>query len=179
MPEVETERLCLRMFTPDDLNALALLYGDPDVMKYIATGEPASREETEYHLGRLINYWQEHDFGRWAVTLKADGRFIGYCGLALYEGRHELMYGLSKQHWSRGYATEAVRATLRYGFEELKLGLIAAVTRKENVASQHVMKKVGMKYEGELIILGYDYVSYAIKLEGYRADGCSYVLRRA
>jgi RimJ/RimL family protein N-acetyltransferase len=179
MPEVETQRLCLRMFTPDDLDALALLYGDPDVVKYIATGKPASREEAEYHLGRLIKYWQEHDFGRWAMTLKPSGRFIGYCGMAMYEGRHELMYALSKQYWGSGYATEAVRATLRYGFEELKLEVIAAATHKQNTASQNVMKKVGMRYEGETRFLGLDYVSYVIGSAEFRIDNSVYILRRA
>ena len=179
MPEVETDRLFLRVLTPDDLDAFALLYADPEVMKYLATGIPVSRQESEYCLGQLIKYWQEHEFGRWAVTIKPAGGFIGYCGLALYEGRHELMYALDKQYWGRGYATEAVRATLRYGFEELKLELIAAVTQKENIASQQVMKKAGMKYEGELTFLGFDYVSYIIRMEEFEADGSSYVLRRA
>ena len=179
MPEVETDRLCLRMLTPDDIDAFALLYGDPDVMRYVATGVTVSREDSEYYLSRLIQYWQEHEFGRWAVTIKPVGGFIGYCGLALYEGRHELMYALDKRYWGRGYATEAVRATLRYGFEELKLELIAAVTHKENVASQKVMEKVGMKYEGELTFLGFDYVSYIIRSEEFEPDSSTYVLRHA
>ncbi len=178
MPEVETKRLLLRIFTPDDLDALALLYADPEAMKYIATGEPVSREETEYHLGRLIKYWETHNFGRWAMIEKQSGEFTGYCGLALFEGRHELMYGLAKDYWGKGYATEAVTATLRYGFEEVRLETIAAVTRAENLSSQRVMKKVGMKYEGELVYLGFDYVSYVIERKDFQPGDSFYIVRQ-
>lgn len=89
------------------------------------------------------------------------------------------MYGLARPYWGRGYATEAVRASIRYGFEAVGLESIAAVTRVENLASQRVMQKAGMKYEGRLVFLGFDYVSYAISRRDFRPDDSLYVLRRA
>jgi ribosomal-protein-alanine N-acetyltransferase len=125
-----------------------------------------------------MNYWDERGFGRFAVTDKRDGEFIGYSGLGVYDNRVELNYGLSKQHWGKGYATEAALACLRYGFEELKLDRIAAVARVENIASQRVAENIGMEYEGELSRLGFDFSSYVIVREEFEPGTALYVVHK-
>ena len=81
MLEIETRRLRLRPMTLDDLSALAGLWADQDVMRYLPTGKPRSVEETRVELSYMVNHWQAHGFGVWAVTLKGSNALAGYCGL--------------------------------------------------------------------------------------------------
>lgn len=180
MPEIETSRLRLRLFTPDDLDDLERLFSDPEVMQYLGVeaGKTLSREETAKALRDFIKGWHERGFGRWAVIHKETNRFIGLCGLKLFEGQPELIYVLEKAYWGRGLATEAARAALRYGFEEVKLERIVAVTRPENVASQRVMRSIGMKWEGEGLYYGVEGVGYAITGEEFLPDESLYIVRR-
>lgn len=180
MSEIETSQLRLRMFTPDDLDNLARLFSDPAVMTYLGVeaGKTLSREETKEKLGQFIMGWQKRGFGKWAVTDKETQRFIGLCGLQMLEGEAELIYVLEQAYWGRGLAREAARAALRYGFEEVKLERIVAVTRPENVASQRVMKSIGMKYEREGVYYGVEGVCYAISRGEFEADGSVYRLHR-
>jgi RimJ/RimL family protein N-acetyltransferase len=180
MPEIETSRLRLRLFTPDDLDDLERLFSDPQVMLYLGVeaGKTLSRAETEEMLRGIIKVWHERGFGRWAVIQKETYRFIGLCGLKLLEGQPELIYVLEKAFWGQGLATEAARAALRYGFEEVKLERIVAVTRRENVASQRVMRSTGMKWEGEGRYYGVEGVCYAITGEEFEADDSLYIVHR-
>jgi ribosomal-protein-alanine N-acetyltransferase len=149
MPTVQTARLRLRPFTPADLDALAAIYGDPDVMRYMRTGHPAPRERVQFVIDYYIRYWQEHPFGLWAVERQADGALIGQCGLFHLDGTPEVevAYLLAKAAWGRGFATEAAAAGLRYGFETADLDRIVAVVRPQNIASQRVLAKIGLHYE--------------------------------
>jgi RimJ/RimL family protein N-acetyltransferase len=148
IPEIETPRLRLRAFAPADLDELYAVFGDPQVMKYISGGKPRTREATEAGLLRSLEGWSSRGFGLWAVVEKESGHVIGYCGLMYLEDTTEieLAYGLAKSAWGRGLATEAARAGLLFGFEELKLERIVAVVNSANVASQRVLEKLGMRY---------------------------------
>lgn len=170
MPELETARLRLRMFMLDDLDALARILGDPDVIRYVGTGQPTSREETANAMQSFIRHWQQHGFGRWAVVEKERGELIGYGGLRSLFGTPEVTYLLAKSYWGQGLATEVARACLRYGFSQLVSERIVAVTKLENVASQRVLQKVGMKYERHAHYYGIEVVCYRILREEYRPD---------
>jgi RimJ/RimL family protein N-acetyltransferase len=148
IPEIETTRLRLRAFTPDDLDNLFLIFGDSEVMRYISNGKPRSREETENGLLKTIEGWRKRGFGLWAMTIKGSEKVIGYCGLIYLDDTPEIeiAYGLAKAHWGKGYATEAARAVLKFGFEQLKLERIVAVVNPENIPSQRVLEKLGMTY---------------------------------
>lgn len=148
IPEIETERLLLRGFTPDDLDALCLVFGDADVMQYISGGKTRSREETEKGLRRTIEGWRRRGFGLWAVVEKTSAEVVGYCGLTFLEETPEVevAYGLAKSAWGKGFATEAARASLRFGFEVVKLRRIVAVVNPQNLSSRRVLEKLGMRY---------------------------------
>ena len=182
MPEIETARLLLRMFKPDDLEDLSRIYGDADVMKYLS-GHALTREETASWLNYFLSGWDQYGFGWWAVTLKERGELIGHCGLQFIHVTPdiEVTYGLAKAYWRMGYASEAARACFRYGFQELKIDHIYALAEPGNVGSQRVMERVGMSYlktayykdkfyEGDLIY-------YSISRDQYRPDGSPYNLR--
>jgi len=182
MPEIETARLLLRMFSQDDLGDLSRIYADADVMRYLS-GHPLTREESAGWLKYFLSGWESYGFGWWAVVLKESGKLIGHCGLQFINvtPEVEVTYGLAKPYWRKGLASEAARACLRYGFEQLKLDRIYALAEPGNVGSHRVMERVGMRYdkteyykddwyEGDLIY-------YVISREEYRPDSSAYSLR--
>lgn len=166
-PEIETPRARLRMFTLDDLDDLCEILSDPDVVRHIGTGLPITKEETEVALQSIIAHWERAGIGRWAVVDKASGRLIGWAGLRLLEGMPEVVYLLAKDYWGHGLATEIARACLRFGFCERCYGRIVAITKPGNLASQRVMRKLGMKYEGKACYYGYDVVQYTLAREEF------------
>ena len=168
MPEIETSRLRLRMFTPDDLEALSLITGDAEVMKYLGTSGPRTREKTKNTIDAILRHWDQHGFGIWALDHKADRRLIGWCGLQMLEKTPEVevAYLLARAYWNQGLATEAARASIEYCFNELKLDRVVAIARPENVGSYRVMEKLGMKYERDAHYYNVDVVYYAIERRG-------------
>jgi RimJ/RimL family protein N-acetyltransferase len=129
MPEIETSRLHLRQFSMDDLNDLFAIRSDPEVMRFIGEGQPHSLDQVRDALENVLSVWKQHGFGRWAVVHKANKKMIGWCGLAFLEKTDEIEigYGIAKEYWGRGLTTEAAAASIKYGFEELKLNRIVAV----------------------------------------------------
>src|SRR5881394_2500710 len=144
---IETQRLRLRMFEPADVDNLAALFADPDVMRYVGNGLPAARSEAERALTSILNHWQQHGFGRWLVEDKVTREFVGYGGLRSLFGTPEVVYHLAKCHWGKGYATELARASLDFGFNQRHFERIVAIAKPLNAASIHVMKKIGMRFE--------------------------------
>jgi ribosomal-protein-alanine N-acetyltransferase len=162
MPSVETARLSLRQFRPDDLDVFAALLSDKDVVRYVGNGLPVTREEAENALHSIIRHWNEHRFGRWAVIDKESGRFVGYGGLRSLLGTPEVVYHLAKEYWGRGLATELANASLRFGFDEHPFERIVAIAKPENLASVHVMEKAGMQYDQHTNYYDIDVIQYQI-----------------
>ena len=161
---LETERLLIRPLRPDDAEQLHQVYGDPEAMRCIPSGCTASVEETARRIARLVDCQARWGMSLWAVVEKASGRVLGDCGLVPVEGRGpevEVAYRLGRAHWGKGYATEAARACLAYGFGRLKLGRIVAITDPEHRASRQVMEKIGMRFEGPASCYGRSVVVYA------------------
>ena len=146
---IETRRLCLRVFEPADLNPLAEINIDPEVMRYTGDGNPVSPEETEKRFGSYLKQWREHQFGLRAAVHKEDKTLIGFCGLQIIANTPEIEIGFrfAKRYWAQGLATEAAIATLRHGFATLDLDRIVGLAHPENVASQRVLEKSGLIYE--------------------------------
>ncbi|MEG3835202.1 MULTISPECIES: GNAT family N-acetyltransferase [unclassified Microcoleus] len=169
MQEIETARLYLRQFTPDDLDELYRIYSDAEIMKYLRGVKTI--EETEIAIHTMLKRWAENNFGMWALVHKIDHKMIGRCGLAFLDQTPEveLGYALDKLYWNQGLATEASFASLNYGFKILKLERIVAIARPENIASQRVIQKVGMKYEKNARYYETDVLYYSISRESYQA----------
>ncbi len=173
MPEIETDRLLLRQFKMDDLDALAKLFADPEVVKYLGSGEPASRAETETALRSIIAHWERHGFGRWAAVYKPTGGLIGYGGLRSFHGEPELVYLLGQSYWRRGLATEMALASLNFGFEQLRFERIIAMAKTQNVRSHRVLEKAGMRFERAANIYGMDVVCYGLSHAFYLSEQMS------
>lgn len=176
---IETYRLQLRRFRPDDLDDLAALILDPDVMRYVGNGLPGTLEEADSALTSIIRHWETHGFGRWAAIDKQSGQFVGFGGLRSLLGTPEVVYHFAKAWWGRGLATELARASLRYGFEEHRFGQIVAVAKPENTASIHVMEKIGMHYEKRTSYYNIDVIQYTISKDDFRADDSPYILHQS
>ena len=151
MQEIETARLYLRQFTPNDLEELYRIYSDSEVMKYLNEGV-RNREETAADLFQIIADWEKNAFGLWAVVNKENNQLIGDGGLRFLGKTPEVEVGyvLAKAYWGKSLALEVAAASLKYGFEVLKLKKIVAVANTENRSSRRVMEKVGMRYQHNL-----------------------------
>ena len=178
--KIETARLRLRQFAPTDFEELLALRSDPDVMRFIGSGGPHDEGQVRASLDKHLRRWEEHGFGMWAVEFKDEGALVGWCGLVYLEDGEEVEvgYGFSKAHWGKGLATEAARASLRYGFETLGLERIVAVAQPENVASRRVMEKIGMKYVRKDFFYGTDVVYYCITRSEFQPDNSPYSVTR-
>lgn len=151
--ELETARLRLRGWHPDDLERLACLNADPLVMRHMGRG-PMSPGETRKQLERLRNHWETHGFGVWAAEDKATGALVGRIGLsyhAVWPDDPEVGWLLDPAVWGQGLATEGGAAAVRYGFEELGATRLVSICTPENVASRRVMEKFGFTFLAERI----------------------------
>jgi ribosomal-protein-alanine N-acetyltransferase len=146
--EISTARLRLRQFSRGDLDAYAGIMGDYEVGRWFPKGEGYTREESKKSLDGILDHWVKHGFGIWAITEKDKRFLLGRCGLNLIAETMEVEadFVLAKNYWGHGYATEAARAALAYGFDVLKLDRIIALAKPDNLASQRVTEKIGMRY---------------------------------
>lgn len=145
----ETERLLVRHWQPDDLDAIDAITSDPDVVRYVGDGKPLPRSEAERWIGVSENNYRTKGYGASAIIEKASGDFIGIGGLVRSSrdvGDAEIIYYFAKPYWGRGYAKEVVPALLDDGFRMHGLGSIIATIDPENVASQRVVEAAGMRY---------------------------------
>jgi RimJ/RimL family protein N-acetyltransferase len=148
-PIAETERLILRPFTFADVDHLAVLYKDPETMRFWGGIQPRERAWGEI-LGYLRGY-EESGHAFWAVVDKADGHFIGRCGLYLPEQDNpqeaELGYQIARPYWGRGLGTEAARAVTEYSFRNGPFQRLISLIDPANIASVRVAEKLGMSLE--------------------------------
>jgi ribosomal-protein-alanine N-acetyltransferase len=154
--QIETPRLILCEFVARDADALFRVIGDADTMLFYL--RPFTRAETDEWIARNQRRYAEFGYGLWAVLLKDSGQFIGDCGLCWQdvdeERLLEVAYHLGRDHWGNGYAPEAARACIRYGFEALKMPKLMSLIRPENLQSRRVAEKNGLRIERQTIRVG-------------------------
>jgi RimJ/RimL family protein N-acetyltransferase len=149
LAELTTERLWLRTWREPDRAPFAALNADPEVMQFFVA--PFTREQSDTLIERIEAHIREHGFGLWAVELRAEQRFVGFVGLAVttfpapFTPCVEIGWRLARDAWGRGYASEAARAALRFGFETLAPEEIVAYTVPDNIRSRRVMERIGMQ----------------------------------
>jgi RimJ/RimL family protein N-acetyltransferase len=150
---IETERLILRELVPDDAAGMFALDSDPEVHKYVGNKPITSIDQASHVIELIRAQYAANGIGRWAVIERATGNFVGWSGLKLMKepinghvNHLDLGYRFIKQYWGRGYATETAVASVRYGFEEMNRQHIYGITHIDNLASQNVLKKCGLKF---------------------------------
>ena len=151
MPILETERLLLRHFIPDDLESLFALYRDPEVRRFFPEGTltiEETREELEWHQN---GHPQHPELGLWATIHKESGQFIGRCGLLPWtiDGQFEIeiAYMIAKDFWGQGLGAEVAQGIRDYAFDQLGLTRLICLIDEDNQASIRVAEKTGMAFE--------------------------------
>ena len=144
---IETDRLILRPFEPRDLDAYAAMNADPQVMRFYPM--TYSREKSADSMANCQESWETQGYGFSAVTDK-EGAFLGLCGLSLFSAESpfspkvEIGWRLTPAAWGKGYASEAAKGWLKFGFEQKGLDQIVSFTAVPNKPSAKVMQRIGM-----------------------------------
>ena len=145
--QLETPRLLLREYVPEDFDALHKILSDPETMRHYP--HPFSPDETRQWIERNRARYAEYGYGLWAAILKSDGRLIGDCGVTLQpiHGRMlpEVGYHIHRDHQRRGYASEAAAECIRFAFEVLNFETIYSYMKYTNVGSFRTAMANGMK----------------------------------
>ncbi|MEG1026817.1 MAG: GNAT family N-acetyltransferase [Flavobacterium sp.] len=160
---LETERLYLRKINFDDVDDLFEMDSDAEVHKFIENNPVISKDQIVEVVTMLNQQYDENGIARWAVVDKLTNECIGWAGLKYFRKPlnnksdfYELGYRFKRKHWGKGYATEASQAILKYGFQNLNINSIFAITHLENKNSINVLQKLGFQfketfdYEGDL-----------------------------
>lgn len=147
MVTLETERLLLRQFRDDDLDAFAAMSADLEVMEFL--GPVMSRRDAWRAMAMMLGHWQLRGYGSWAVEERATGQLLGRIGLYNPEGWPGLEVGwtLARAAWGRGYATEGARASLDYALDTLGADHVISVIDPDNARSIAVAERLGERYE--------------------------------
>lgn len=170
---LESERLILRKLEEADVDRMFLMDSDPEVMKYLGT--PVKNIEESREIIRMIQkQYKENGVGRLAVIEKKSGLFIGWSGLKLltipvngYVNTLDLGYRYIPEFWGKGYAMEAAKLSLDYGFNELNTDAVYAYADYGNTGSNHILRKLGFEKNGEFMESGVLCFWYELKREKY------------
>jgi RimJ/RimL family protein N-acetyltransferase len=147
-PAIQTARLLLRSWRDEDLAPFATMNADPVVMEFFP--KTLDRAESDAMVTRIREHFAARGFGLWAVEVPDVSEFIGFVGLAVprFEAHFtpcvEIGWRLAREHWGHGYASEAARSVLAFGFDHLALDEIVSFTAAVNLRSRAVMERIGM-----------------------------------
>ncbi len=152
-PVLDTPRLILRALRMDDLDDLYRYASDPAIDQHTPWAHYQSVEEARQDLARYVMQYTAEDMGVWGIERRADGRLIGICNFSYWyppDRRAEIGYTIARDAWGHGLATEAAQALISFGFQHMNLARIEAICTPDNRASERVLQKVGMQFEGLL-----------------------------
>jgi RimJ/RimL family protein N-acetyltransferase len=170
VPTVETDRLVLRELRDEDLDGYHAMQNDPEVYRFLG-GEGMSRNDAWRHMAMMAGHWALRGYGLWAVVEKETGAFVGRVGPWRPEGWPGLEVGwtLAREHWGKGYATEAARASVRYAFDELGADRVISLIDAANERSLAVSRRLGQTYEREWELDGKPIGIYGVDRAAFRA----------
>ncbi len=143
-PIIETDRLYFRLFEKNDAELLWKLDSDPEVRAHFPGGALQKDKITE-NLNRYINDWKKFGYSDFAIFEKVTNSFVGRAGFAQYHGEIEMGYVLLKEHWGKGFATEAAAGLINWAKQNIKASKIIALVPIKHIASQKVLEKIGMR----------------------------------
>ena len=170
--QLETERLILRPFRQEDVDAMAQLFANPDFMRF-SLGAFSERKQTVDFIEKVMGWDRARMPSQFAVVLRTHDTPIGYCGFFHHPevpGEVEIGYRLHPDYWNRGLITEAARAVRDHAFTDLKLPRVISLVHPENLPSRRVAEKNGMKVENEITFRGFPTLVYAMHREQWLAS---------
>jgi len=173
---ITTARLSLRPLRLDDLEAMHALWTESGVRRFLFDDQIISRNQAVDEIVQSIERFETDGCGLWGASLRPNTEIIGFCGYRPFHDppRHQLLYGFHPDHWSKGLATEAARAMIRFGFERLGFECVVASADAPNHASLVVMEKAGMTFDHRETINGLDTVSYKLERQDFTPDNSFY-----
>lgn len=164
MVVLETERLFLREWVPDDWKRFRPLATDPRVLRFIGRSEPWSDERIRASLNSAITKARTRGWILWPVIHRDDAELFGFCGFGDgFPPDVEIGWRLRPEYWGQGLATEAAKAVLALGWERFRFERVISVAQPENRASIRIMEKLGMTFEAEFAHDEIRVVRYAIR----------------
>jgi RimJ/RimL family protein N-acetyltransferase len=171
VPELRTERLLMRGWRADDLDAWAELSADDEVMRSLGRNAGLSREDAWREMAYLAGHWLLRGFGQWVLEETQSGTLVGRAGLYFPEGWPGLEVGwtIARPCWGRGYAPEAGAAAMAWARDALGTDRLISLIADDNERSQRVAAKLGMVLEGRAQVRGQDLRVYGRKLAGIPA----------
>lgn len=168
-PTLRTPHLSLRPWAAEDAPALFEILREPDIFQYFPPSPPPTLERAGRYIAHQVKHWDERGYGHWAVVNQADGQVVGWNGLEYLPelDEVELAYLLSGRVRGKGYATEAARAAVEFGFGTRNLSALIGLVHPENVPSVRVLQKCGMVFADKLTLWGMEMSRYRISRSDY------------
>lgn len=169
--EIVTARFDLTPIGPRDAADLHLLWTAPDMRQFIWDGDLVSSAHTAMIAGENLPLFTAWGYGLWGVRLRDKPALLGFAGFSYVRNPNlELVFGIDPGFCGLGYATECVRAVLRYGFEELDFAHVNGSADTGNVAAVRVMERAGMRFERRQVLGPFDTVYYTLAQEDFHPD---------
>jgi RimJ/RimL family protein N-acetyltransferase len=162
---LQTQRLRLRPFRNEDLDAYAAICGDPEVMRYLGTGVTLNRQDTWRAMAGILGHWQLLGYGMFAMEIRETGELIGRTGYLDPPGwpGFELGWVLGRAWWGKGYAVEAAVRCRDYAFDQMGRDRLISLIRPDNHRSIRVAEKIGETLAGDVELLGAKALVYEIR----------------
>jgi ribosomal-protein-alanine N-acetyltransferase len=165
VPQLRTERLLMREYRDEDHERFAAILGDPEVSKALGRDTPIGPGDAWREMAMFAGHWQLKGYGHWVLEARDSGEVVGRAGLFFPPEWPDLEVGwtVAREHWGKGYAPEAARASCEWAHRELGVGHIISLIHASNARSIRVAEKLGERHEGQVHVRGFD-------LEVYGAD---------
>ncbi len=172
---IETDRIILREMMPNDCHGMFELDSNPIVHKYLGNKPVNTIADSKKAIDYIRNQYINQGVGRWALIEKSTGAFMGWSGLKLnfekpingHINYYDIGYRLIPKYWGKGYATESAIATMDYGFKTMHLETIVGLADINNVPSNTILKKIGLKYIEDFTYEDQEVSWYELKNKDY------------
>jgi ribosomal-protein-alanine N-acetyltransferase len=165
IPSIQTVHLTLCPLLPDDAQILHRIYQVEGVLQYFPNTAPPPLEKVQKFIAGQENHWAQYGYGNWGILPAGERQIIGWAGLQYVPelDETEVGYLLNRPFWGKGYATEAARTSLQFGFENSSLDHIIALVHPDNLGSRRVIEKCGMSYVENKFLWGLEMMRYRIE----------------
>jgi RimJ/RimL family protein N-acetyltransferase len=165
VPTLTTTHLILRPLQPKDAGVLHRIYQSEGVLRYFPNPFPPPLEKVQRFIILQQAHWEKFGYGNWGIVPEGEAQIAGWTGLQYLPELDETEVGFlfDRHYWGKGYATEAARASLKFGFETGNLDHIIALVHPDNIASRRVLEKCGMLYQNTLELWGIGLLRFRVE----------------